>query len=240
MVGFVAKLNIVMLFSRCIYYSIHGVQATLHTVVCLDVQGLIINFILNFRDIMSDNIGSGINVTDKLESNIKIEVNDVDVEVTGNTSAMTPLPADRNESHINHLQVPTKTVSVDRKQDIQINTRTERSASIPSMTSFLGEVLTPKGVTKIIKLRLMATLTITIFIVLLLFLTPVVFYNVNPPTKELYSFDEVAFDDIDFETCSVSCGCHPIFIIKQKCLCVHVCVCLFVGLFGFCFTQCYT
>ena len=47
-----------------------------------------------FKDIMSDNTDSGINVTDLLESNIEIAVNDVDVEVTGNTLAMTPLPAD--------------------------------------------------------------------------------------------------------------------------------------------------
>ena len=84
----------------------------------------------------------------------------------------------------------------------------------------------------------MATLTITIFIVLLLFLTPVVFYNINPPTKELYSFDEVAFDGIDFETCSVSCGCHPTFIIKQKCFCMYVCVCACVCVHCVCMHVC--
>ena len=154
---------------------------------------------------MSEIVHGGINVTDvmELDGDIKIVVDGAEDE---GTAVTTSVSTENSESRTN-LQVSPKILSTDGIQDIHSSNKRERYGSRGSITSFLNDVLTPKQVTKVIKLRSMATLTITILTVLLLFLTPIVFYNINPPTMELYSFDGVAFKNVDFETCSVSVGC---------------------------------
>lgn len=160
---------------------------------------------------MGDMTDSGINMTDVLDpdNDSKIETDsgkvNVEVVITNCTAATTSLSTEGNESSNNHLQVPTNTISIDCTQDIHSNSnKTGSRGSMLSISSFLDDALTPKQVTKVIKCRLMATLTIAIITVILLFLVPVVLYNIKSPTTELYSFDDVAFENVNFDTCSVS------------------------------------
>ena len=183
---------------------------------------------------MSEMTDSGITITitEALEpdSSDNKDCGKVNNEVTNNTSVTTSLSTETIELYTNHLSVPSRTVSIDCIQDIHKDHKIDRSGSrgsIPSITSFLDDVMTPKRVTKVIKFRLMATLTITIFTVVLLFLFPIVFYNINPPTTELYSFDGVALGNVDFETCSVSSGYGvetPLIETNIEVFCLRYCI----------------
>jgi len=172
---------------------------------------------------MGETTDSGINLTDvsETDNDIKTEMHSgkatIEVVITDYTAVTTSLSSVENESSKNHLQVPAKTISIDSMQDIHKNNdRSRTGGSILSITSFLDDTLTPNRVTKVIKFRLVATLTITIITVALLFLVPIIFYNINSPTTELYSFDGVAFDNVDFETCSVSYA-YTQSLLKNKC-----------------------
>lgn len=151
-------------------------------------------------------VDSGIYYTDisEISNDVKIVVESAEVDTTevGNNvdygGTVVSGCTKRNESHSSYLQVPTNNNSGD-------SNRMQHRGSIANLAI---EVFTPENITTVLKLRLVATLTGIICVTSLLFVAPIVWYNVDQPSLELDSFE---YESMMSDNCNVS-ACIGLYI----------------------------
>jgi len=147
---------------------------------------------------LNDNITG----TDELICNIKITVEDIE-EAGIASESVTSFCTETNELYKKNLQVPNSLISSDDNNDTNEMKKSQYSIR-NSMTSLAAEVFTKQNITTAVKCRLVTTLTITIFIMILLFLSSIVLYNINPPSAEKYATESTIFYNMEVDSCSVS------------------------------------
>jgi len=163
----------------------------------------------------------GVTGTDELVSNIKITLEDTDMAAAGvfidSPTGVTLFCTDANELHKKNLQVLNSPIS---SHDTNYTNEIENSrySIIGSMTSLVAEVFTRQNITTAVKCRLVTTLVVIIFIMILLFLTPIVLYNINPPSAEKYATESAIFYNMEVDNCSVSANMTVCIYIYIMCI----------------------
>ncbi|XP_065909217.1 uncharacterized protein [Dysidea avara] len=126
-------------------------------------------------------VDSGIYSTDTSEIDIDVKIvvdsTEMDNKADSDGDIASSGCTGRNESHTDYLQVPS---SIDTLGNTQHR---------GSLASIVVDVFTPENITTVLKLRLATTITVIICIMLLLFVTPIVWYNVDRPTLELTTIE---------------------------------------------------
>jgi len=136
----------------------------------------------------------------EISSGVKIVVESTEVDSTENGDGGgggETIVSERNESHSNYLKVPNNNRN-NSPDNIRGTHKTQHRGSI---TSLAAEVLTPENITIVLKLRLVSTFALIICITSLLFVAPIVWYNVDQPSLEL---DSLKYDSLIRDICNVS------------------------------------
>ena len=138
-------------------------------------------------------VDSGIYSTDTSEIDIDVKIvvdsTEMDNKADSDGDIASSGCTGRNESHTDYLQVPS---SIDTLGNTQHR---------GSLASIVVDVFTPENITTVLKLRLATTITVIICIMLLLFVTPIVWYNVDRPTLELTTIE---YESMVRNKCNVS------------------------------------
>ena len=157
--------------------------------------------------------------TDSLYCNIKITVEDTEIAgISDSNERATSFCTETNELHEENLQVPINpTLPNDTKKTDEM--KKPRYSFKGSITSLASEVFTAQNITKAVKCRLVTTLIVTICIMVLLFLTPIVLYNINPPIAEKYITESTIFYNMEVDSCFVSAN-----MFVYRCICMYYCM----------------
>ena len=145
------------------------------------------------------------NVTgiDELICNINVEDTEIVGVVSDSKESATSFCTETNELHKENLQVlnsPSLSNDTTKTDEIEKPQYSFKS----SIASLAAEVFTTRNITTAVKCRLVIILIVTICIMVLLFLTPIVLYNINPPKAETYVTESTIFYDMEVDSCSVS------------------------------------
>jgi len=166
------------------------------------------------------------NVTGFICSNIMItmENTEMDSVVSDSKEKATSFCTKTNELHEDNLQVLNSSTSPnDTKETDEIEK--PRYSFKGSMASLAAEVFTTRNITTAVKCRLVIILIVTICLMILLFLTPIVLYNINPPNAEKYVTESTIFYGMEVDSCSVS----DIMIIYKICIMYAYVRCVYQG-----------
>ena len=144
-------------------------------------------------------VDSGVYCTDisEISNDVKIVVESAEVNNADCGGTVVSGCTKRNESHTNYLQVPNNN-NLSSMENTGDANRMQHKGSIASLVI---EVFTPENITTVLKLRLVATLIGIICVTSLLFVAPIVWYNVDQPSLEL---DSLEYESMISDNCNVS------------------------------------
>jgi len=151
---------------------------------------------------LSDNVTG----TDEfINSNIMITVEDTEMDsvVSDRKGSATSFCTETNELHEENLQVPKSPTSPNGTKETD-EIKKPRYSFKGSISSLAAEVFTTRNITTAVKCRLVTILIVTICLMILLCLTPIVLYNINPPNAEKYVTESTIFYNMEVDSCSVS------------------------------------
>ena len=155
---------------------------------------------------MSETSGNSMHTT-KFASDIKITVEDTEEldDTITSTAVSTSFCIGSDELHKDYLQVPNSPKSLDDTKDGNGNNEIKRSSLRGSITNLAAEVFTTQNITKVVKVQLMIVLFVTICLMILLFVAPIIWYNINlSSAASCHDMQNSVIDDVNFESCSVS------------------------------------
>ena len=167
---------------------------------------------------MSESNDSATGSVELICKNIKITVEDTEIVgvVSDSKESATSFCTETNELHKENLQVPNSPISPNDTRETDGIKKPRRSFE-GSITSFAAEFFSTQNITKAVKCRLVATLIVAICIMVLLFLTPIVLYNIDPPNAETYVTESAIFYNMEVDSCAVS-GNMIIYNIRYVCI----------------------
>ncbi|XP_065911487.1 uncharacterized protein [Dysidea avara] len=156
---------------------------------------------------MSETSGNSMHTT-KFASDIKITVEDTEEldDTITSTAVSTSFCIGSDELHKDYLQVPNSPKSLDDTKDGNGNNEIKRSSLRGSITNLAAEVFTTQNITKVVKVQLMIVLFVTICLMILLFVAPIIWYNINlSSAASCHDMQNSVIDDVNFESCSANC-----------------------------------